>query len=180
MQNEFGFSFKELQEKGIKDVYFRKGSRHTKLNIYNVVDDISHTREIYGNIEDDSLLDYAETHKNSEIYKSLEWNNDVAGNLYRKQQLHQLLSDIIFVYEKNIDNNIDNGTTRTFEFQAYSHIDSVKGYMPTIEIMSNSNMREELLQKAIKELQYWQQKYQHLEELSFIFRDIEKLNNIKM
>lgn len=177
MQNEFGFSYKELREKGIKDIYFRKGSRNTKLNIYNVVDDISKTREIYGNIEDESLLDYAETHKGSEIYKGLEWNNDIAGDLYRKHQLHQLLNDIVFVYEKDIDDrNIDGGITRTFEFQAYSHIDSVKGYMPTIEIMSNSNMREELLQKAIKELHYWQRKYQHLEELSFIFKAIENLN----
>lgn len=175
MFNKLGdFSYQDMQEQlHIKEIKLRKGSRYTKLNSTKIVDELKVIQDIYGNIDAENVVDYARTHKDSEFYKGLEWNNDVAAEIYRKQQVHQIICDIEIVYENT--NSVNTNEFKTFEIQAYSHIDSLVGYKSTIEILSNDDTRKELIHKALNELIYWQEKYKSIVEFSAICKDIDDL-----
>lgn len=172
--SEFSFNYKELEKQGA-EIKLRKGSRYSKLDCKNLVKELDIIEKEYNGIEDKYVVDYARNNPNSEFHKGLEWNDQKAAEKYRKQQVHQIISDIVIVYTDNSQNNKDkNKDTKVVIVPYYSHLPSESGYKTTIEVIKNTDTRKELLQKATNELLYWQQKYRHLEEFTDIFDVIEK------
>lgn len=170
------YSFKEMQEKlGAKESYMRKGSRYKNLNSDECINELQLIQQEYNSTEAQYVVDYAEKHKDSEFYKGLEWDNDKCGELYRRQQVHQIISDIIIVYDIKKDDKDLGQNSVVYEIQAYSHIDSCSGYRPTVELLSSESTRNELYDKALKELLYWESKWEYLVEFGDVCKEINKL-----
>lgn len=159
------------------ELKFRDSSRYKQLNCKSIVDELNEVYSITNSIEAQDVVDYARVHTNSEFHKGLEWNDDKAANEYRKNQVHQIISDIIIVQTTdNAEPIFTNDNSRSYVIQAYSHIDSVSGYLPTISIMQTTDTRDELIQKALRELNYWKEKYKNLVEFDNIVNAIDNLN----
>ena len=170
------FNYEDF-EKQKAEVKFREGSRYKRLNCKNIVNELNAVYLNNHSLNAQFIVDYAKADTNSEFHKGLEWNDDKAANEYRKQQVHQIVSDIIIVQrEYNPDVTLTNKNTTSYIVQAYSHIDSVSGYLPTINILQTTETREELIHKALKELKYWKDKYQNLVEFDSIIKVINNLN----
>ena len=108
--------------------------------------------------------------KTSPIHNFFEWNKDLAHEKYLLHQARLLINTIEVVVsfngdEKTISRYInvtkespDNGKTR---FYAIAE-----------KVLSNEELRKQVLERAISEMDYWKEKYKTYKELSPVFQAI--------
>ena len=104
---------------------------------------------------------------NTHGHAGLEWDNEIAGHEHRKSQARKLMASIEVTYAEAPDVK-----TRAFEVVRST---PTKGYRRTDLIMSNRSEREELMQRAQRELQSFKKRYASLVELQDVFASIDEL-----
>jgi len=100
--------------------------------------------------------------KSSPLHSQFEWDNTAAGEKYRLHQARQLISVYVevSVYTKK--------TVRVFvNLRKNRHKGG--GYLPLKKVLSDKQLRRQLLADALKDLEYFEQKYHNLHELSQVF-----------
>lgn len=105
--------------------------------------------------------------ESSPIHNEFEWDNDVAAEEWRKQQATNMIRNISVVLAEEIDNDVKS--VRAFyatELHQYENIQA---------IFNNDSKKEDLLQKAIRELQSFKKKYAFLSKLSVVFDAIDNV-----
>lgn len=106
----------------------------------------------------------------SVLHGYFEWDDELAGAKYRIHQARQLLNHLTVVIKTNGDER---------DQKAYLNVsliteDSVEPIYVTVErALTDEDFRKQILEKAIAEAEYWQQKYMEYTELSGIFMAIE-------
>lgn len=115
--------------------------------------------------------------KSSPIHNFFEWNNDLASEKYRLSQARQLINHI---------NVIINHKGTKKEQRAYLNVtkaieendEDIQRIYVTIErALSEPKLRKQTLNNAIREIEYWKEKYKDYKELSVIFCAIRKVKN---
>lgn len=102
-----------------------------------------------------------------------EWNDSVAAERYRLQQATVAIN--------SVEVQIVNESTATVIPQAafvnvISKAPARTGEFAPIDVaLSDANMRNTLLQNALKELQSFRRKYSQLSELTAVFAEIKKV-----
>ena len=102
-----------------------------------------------------------------------EWNDSVAAERYRLQQATVAIN--------SVEVQIVNESTATAISQAafvnvISKAPARTGEFAPIDVaLSDANMRNALLQNALKELQSFRRKYSQLSELTAVFAEIKKV-----
>ena len=107
--------------------------------------------------------------KSSPLHSRFEWDNTVAGQQYRIWQARQLI---------RVSVEIISGTSKTVDVFVSLTTDREKesgGYRVVSEVLTNKQMREQMLADALSELQIFQQKYASLKELVAVFTAIRKV-----
>lgn len=110
----------------------------------------------------------------SPLHKYFEWNNSKAADKWRLEQARYVLRSI------TIDVVYDNGNTKST--RAFVNVQKEMGddeerrsvYVSVDDAMSDSDMRGQLLETAIGELDSWKSRYVMLKELALVFAAIEK------
>ena len=110
----------------------------------------------------------------SPLHDYFDWNDKSAGAKYRVYQARQLINHLVTVTvttdgEEREDRAFLNVTVTT-EGDKSEHI-----YVPIERALTNEEFRRQILIKAIKEIEYWKQKYNDYGELSEIFKEIERV-----
>lgn len=100
--------------------------------------------------------------ENSELHKCFEWNNDVAAEKYRTIQAGNVIR-MLYIEPKNEDAPPVRVLSRTF--------DTV--YQPTRTFLTNATEYEDLLKRALSELESFRKKYETLSELEQVFEQID-------
>jgi hypothetical protein len=100
--------------------------------------------------------------ENSELHKCFEWNNDVAAEKYRTIQAGNVIR-MLYIKPKNEDAPPVRVLSRTF--------DTV--YQPTRTFLTNATEYEDLLKRALSELESFRKKYETLSELEQVFEQID-------
>ena len=100
--------------------------------------------------------------ENSELHKCFEWDNDVAAEKYRTIQAGNIIR-MLYIVPKNEDTPPVRVLSRTS--------DTV--YQPTRTFVTNQNEYEDLLKRALSELESFRKKYNTLSELEQIFEQID-------
>jgi len=103
--------------------------------------------------------------ESSALHNLFEWNNDVAAEKYRIIQAQKIIRNIVFE-----DRTEKHGTEIRVMFSSGEH-DGV--YHPAKVVFTNKTAYEDLLQRALAELQAFKKKYECLTELSEILSLIE-------
>lgn len=113
------------------------------------------------NITPQAVLERAKD-ENSELHKCFEWDNDVAAEKYRKIQAGNVIR-MLYIETKSEDEPPLRVLSRTY--------DTV--YQPTRTFLTNTTEYEDLLKRALSELESFRKKYETLSELEQIFEQID-------
>ena len=113
------------------------------------------------NITPQAVLEKAKD-ENSELHKCFEWDNDVAAEKYRTIQAGNVIR-MLYIEPKNEDAQPVRVLSRTS--------DTV--YQPTRTFLTNATEYEDLLKRALSELESFRKKYETLSELEQVFEQID-------
>ena len=110
--------------------------------------------------------------KSSPIHDQFEWNNTAAAEKYRLLQA----SELIRVSVEIID---CGGASDPVMVRAFTSLTTERGegggYRATVQVLSNKQMREQMLDDAIAELKAFEKRYAILKELAGVFAASRKL-----
>ena len=96
------------------------------------------------------------------LHSCFEWDDEKAAHKYRIAQAQSIIRAIIVVDE-----------AEKLETRAFVNVQ--REYHPVSVVVRNPEKRETLLQNALNELRWFEQKYNTLQELSVVFSAIEEV-----
>lgn len=120
-----------------------------------------------GKLEPAAVVEAA-TPKKSPLHALFEWDNTEAAQLYREKQAAYLIRSIKVVVEQAVP-------TTTRAFVSVQVADQPREYKPIDAVLADTAMRASLLQRALRDLRAWQQKYAGLVELAALFKAQEEI-----
>lgn len=82
------------------------------------------------------------------LHPCFEWEDPVAAELYRQQQARNLIGAVVTIQE--------TASSTPVEVRAYLHVDD--SYHPTNVVISDQDMRQELLHTFLKEAEAFQRR----------------------
>jgi hypothetical protein len=109
--------------------------------------------------------------KRSPIHKYFEWDDTVAAQRYRIQQARKMITSLVVIVDEQ---EAPAAVSVVVRDGNKSH----RTYMDTFKACEQEDLREQVLQDAIKSLQGWEWRYQTLKglkPLKGVFKEIEKL-----
>jgi len=121
----------------------------------------------YGSIEPKTVVEVAKD-VNNPLHNYFEWDDKKAGIEYRLWQARQLITKVYIVTE-------DDEKVQVFHNININEIDSAYQELPVI--LSNADKKKQLIQSALREIKYWQDKYKTISELSEII-NLKKLKKL--
>ena len=109
----------------------------------------------------------------SPLHSRFEWDNSVAGQQYRIWQARQLIRITVEVMQQTGESmNVFVSLTPDRDRES-------GGYRVLTDVLSDSQMRQQMLEDAMEELNLFREKYKKLRELSEIFSAIKKVGKRK-
>ncbi len=107
----------------------------------------------------------------SPLHSRFEWDNAKASHAYRIWQARQLIAVAVTVIGANENAKPD----RIWVSLQQDRGNDNGGYRELISVLSDSDLRAQLLEEALADMEYFSQKYSRLEELSEVFRAVKKI-----
>ena len=112
----------------------------------------------------------------SPLHECFEWDDGMAAESWRLQQARQLLNHIEVVIERQGE---DDSQVRAFHCVTVEYEDRPKekhsGYVNVEEVIGNPDYYDQVVKKALTELNTWRKRYQMYQELKPVFLAIEKV-----
>lgn len=133
-----------------------------KANAEKVYSDINQIEEK----TPQNLVDYAEEHPDSELYKCFTWDDRKAANEYRKSEARQVLR--LLVYKE--DTEEDEAPTMIRVLQNVE-----QEYKPVKLIVKNNDEYKTLLKRAKAELAAFRLRYKQIAELETVLAAIDEI-----
>ena len=118
-----------------------------------------------GKATPEEVLDYAEKHPESELYKCFQWDDTKAAREYRLHQARKVIMLLVRVPAEK-----EKPAIREYQITSQKNT-----YQPTREFLVNQDEYELLLKRALRELQAFREKYKTLSELEDVFKAIDEL-----
>ncbi len=119
------------------------------------------------NVTTDEIVEKAKSTR-SAMHNYFEWDDSVAGHMYRKQQASRLLCNLEVKY---IADKKEPVTVR-----AYVNLKKQSSYQPIETVVSDIDRYQMLLSKAYEDLKRVKTKYQDLEEIQEKLSFLDELN----
>ena len=142
-----------------------------RITSKSVVGFIRNLADDDGLIKPDRVVEAARP-KDSPIHDQFEWNNSAAAEKYRLIQASELIRVSVEIIDCGEDR--DPVMVRAFTSLTTERGES-GGYRATVQVLSNKQMREQMLEDAITELQAFEKRYAILKELAEVFAASRKL-----
>ena len=114
------------------------------------------------NATPESILDYARN-EDTELHKCFDWDDSIAAEKWRKQQARMIICNLVYVDDKKKEPS----KLRVF-YQSEE-----KEYKPVKFTLQKKDEYQELLERALKELHAFKEKYKMLTELDEIMKLID-------
>lgn len=105
----------------------------------------------------------------SPLHAQFEWDDTRAAQQHRLWQARMLIRVCVQVLP-SADGDIEERVWVSLKRDRQT-----TGYRPLVDVLSDEQLRDELLSEALETLEYWQEKYGRLEELAGVFREIRKV-----
>lgn len=128
-------------------------------------------REIEGlgkNVTPEAVLEQARS-SNSALHDHFEWNDGAAAEQYRLSQAGELLRSIV------VDISRSNLSTKNVRAYVSVEQNGDRGFAPIAHVMTDAELRAQLLASAWAEFLAFKRKYGELNELAVIFAAAEKV-----
>ena len=106
--------------------------------------------------------------KRALLHLAFEWDDDHAAELYREVQARKIISGIQVVQDGEVlGPRMVNVVIKEVG----------RGYVPIDVAISREDTREQMITQAVRDLDAWQRRYEHLSEFEQIFRAIESMRD---
>ncbi|MCI8378663.1 MAG: hypothetical protein HFH72_09115 [Lachnospiraceae bacterium] len=129
-----------------------------KADAQKVADEIGNDK-----ITPQEMIEKARNEK-SELHKCFEWNDTIAAEKYRLQQARNVLAMLVFKPKTEEEQQV-----RIFSLTTEKSV-----YQPTKQFLVQSDEYQDLLKRALAELETFKRKYSTLNELEEVFKAIEE------
>lgn len=131
----------------------------------------------YGRLTRQLLLEDAENNAKSPVRNYLEWDDATAARRYRLAQVGEILRSIkyrVTVGDKIIESRVFENVVLTNELP---NVTPGRGYVLASTVYQHADLAQQVLDRALKELKQWQQRYKIHEQLikhfAYIFQAID-------
>jgi hypothetical protein len=114
------------------------------------------------------VVDFAADRKTA-LHDCFEWNNHKAGDEYRLWQARELITVFVTVVGK------DEQPVQAFVSLRTDRAKTDGGYRSIVDVMTDKEMRQQLLADALDDAERWQAKYASLTELVPVFQALARL-----
>ena len=121
----------------------------------------------HGGITPKAVVDEARDAQHP-LHEYFEWNDSFAGERWRQHQAAYLIRGVVIVDEQaqleqvpafvNVRDDDESGDA-----------DKAGVYMPTMDVMKEPVLRQQVLTRALRDFHAWRRRYQTLDELAPIF-----------
>lgn len=132
-----------------------------------IVKELSRIAEKRGGILQPSHVVEAARPKSSPLHGQFEWDDSEAAHQFRLWQARQLISIAVEVLPKS-------NTPERIWVSLKSDRAGKGGYRPMMAVLSDKELRDQLLSDALSDLKLFQDKYSRLEELAGVFKAARK------
>ena len=158
------------------DYEYREGW-HPNVEANAVGEVMEQIEEKNGSVTSELFLE-ASRAEESPTHRVFEWNDGIAAEKYRLHQASRTICAIRVVVRDEGQNEQINPQKPMRAFVNIARDDEKKAqYMNVCDAMSNSRIRNQVLQRALRELRAFQDKYSSLNELAGVFLAIEKVKH---
>lgn len=106
----------------------------------------------------------------SPLHSRFQWDDSVAAHEYRIFQARNLIRVVVHVLP-----NGNEETERVWVSLKQDQQNEGGGYRTLVSVLSDADLRKQLLEQAFEDLQYFEEKYSHLQELAEIFKAMKKI-----
>ena len=111
-----------------------------------------------------NIVDYAEAHPDSELYKCFTWDDAKAANEWRKAEARQVVRLLVFAEEE---------TEQPKNIRVLQK--ASEAYEPVKMIVRNKDEYANLLERAKAELKAFRERYKQINELEKVLEAIDEL-----
>ena len=111
-----------------------------------------------------NIVDYAEEHPDSELYKCFTWDDRKAANEWRKAEARQVVRLLVFA---------DDETKQPTQIRVLQK--ATDAYEPVKTIVRNNDEYAKLLARAKAELKAFRERYKQINELEKVLDAIDEL-----
>lgn len=109
----------------------------------------------------------------SPLHAHFQWDNSKAAHEHRLWQARQLIA--VVIYERAPNQPQRAFTNVILETKtAKGETELVRAYMDTEKVLEDPNLRVQVLEQAITELERWAQKYRHFDELKDVIKSADR------
>ena len=102
------------------------------------------------------------------VHRMFEWNNAKAGHAYRCEQARAFIRALVVVTENGESN----------EMPVALSLGTGHDYVETSVMLGDVDLRAHMVARALSEAQSFMRRYEHLKELSAIFKAIRKVAKV--
>ena len=128
-----------------------------------------------GLLKPETVVDEAKP-VSSPLHPKFEWRNTVAAHQYRIWQARKLIRVSVEVWAGTEDPvNVFVSLTPDRETRGNDDGDIGGGYRVMTQVLSDKEMRQQMLADALAELACFEEKYRRLKELAAVFAAIKKV-----
>lgn len=148
---------------------WRDGARQ-KLSAQVVGDELERIRQGNGGALTPEVTVENARPTNSPLHEGFEWNDSIAAEEYRLVQAREIIRAVEIVPEE------DKGAGVAPGIRAFVTLGppASRSYFATYDVMADPAGRQEFLQRALRELRQWRQRYQQFAELAAIFEAMDR------
>jgi hypothetical protein len=138
-----------------------------KLSLFNAeAEKVNADLENISEKTPENIVDYAESHTDSELYKCFTWDDTKAAREYRKQEARKVLQ--LLVYS---DDEAEAEEREPIQVRVYQR--GEVEYKPAKLIIQNKGEYAKLLERAYAELQAFKERYKNIAELEEVLLAID-------
>lgn len=123
--------------------------------------------EAAGNLSAKSLLD-ASRPEDAPLHSEFEWNDSIAAEKFREGQARCIIRHLVVRLDAKPDEPVRGFFQITQQEPRYTNVNA---------ILTQRDLRTELIQQALEEMAAFQRKYGTLTELAMIFEATAKVRN---
>jgi hypothetical protein len=134
---------------------WRDGAPFRRLAADSVAKEFDEIRRKHGALDAQAVVDYARTHKRSELYKAFDWDVDAASNRWWVHQAQDLIGAIREV-------RVEGGETRVVRSN-YAIGGGV--FVSRAEVRESTDYQDVVLRRALSALEGWRERYSEIANL---------------
>jgi hypothetical protein len=136
----------------------------TKVNKYGR--ELEKLAKLHGNLTPKQVLEAAKDTKSS-LHNYFEWDDAICGEKWRLEQASYLLRSIVI-----IDSEHSDGEVRAY-FNVKETESGERSYVSLDRVMTEPELRKQIVEYALNEIDIWKDRYHKYSELRPIFKAVK-------